>query len=67
MLRGFFLGAGEVDQLEREFFPVAALGAQVADAVLYDLIFAGQLIGAVFEVETEVVAVGEGRRERSGK
>jgi hypothetical protein len=43
VLLGFLLSTREIDELQRDLFPFAALAAQVTDAVLDDLVFAGQV------------------------
>ncbi len=53
-------GCGPIDEGRGEFLPFIALGAEVADAVAFNLIFRDQLVGAVFEDE----AAGEFLRLR---
>ncbi len=60
-----FLGGRPVDQRVGEFFPIIAFGAEVADAVAFDLIFRDQLVGAVFENQTAgKILGGRGKREQ---
>ena len=46
------LGAIQIHQFERDLFPLAALGAVVAHAIGQHLIFARDLVVAVFEIQT---------------
>jgi hypothetical protein len=46
----FFCG-GPVDQRVGEFFPVFALGAEIADSVAFDFVFGDELVGAIFKDE----------------
>ena len=56
------LGGGPVHEGVREFLPVFALGAVVADAVSFHFVLAGELVGAVFEDETVRGVLGGGGR-----
>ena len=64
-LGDFFLGAGEVDQFERNLLPLFALRAEVADAILLHLVFAGGLKGAVLQVQADLRAEGRASANRS--
>ena len=59
-LTHLFLGAGQVDHLERDFFPFLALRTVKADPILLDFVFADHLIGSVGEVQANC---GGGGRE----
>ena len=50
VIRGFLLSAAQVDQIQRDLFPLAAFRAQVFNAVLGHLVFLDQLEGAVFKI-----------------
>ncbi len=39
-----------IDQLGRDLFPLAALGAEVAYAIALDLVFAHGVVGAVLKI-----------------
>ena len=60
-----FAGGFPIDEVEGQFFPVAAaLDGDVADTVADDLVFADELVGAVFEDKAMVGAgVGQVRLE----
>jgi hypothetical protein len=51
VIRDFLFGAIQVDHFERDLFPLAPLGAVEADTIGKHLIFVGELVGAVFEVQ----------------
>ena len=55
-----FVGGVPVDEVLGNFLPLAALGAVVADAVSFDFVLGGELVGAVFEDEALGEGLGEG-------
>ena len=62
------LGAVQIDQFERDLFPIAALGAEVADAIGEHLIFAHDLVIAVLEIEaTGGAEGGHGQGNQNGE
>jgi hypothetical protein len=60
----FALGFGEIDERNGNLLPFAAFGAEVADAIALHLIFANEMIAAIFQVEFESLAEQERRREQ---
>ena len=58
------LGGRPVDHSERKFFPLVALGTEVADPVAFDFIFGDQLVRAVVEDDAAGGFLGEGRKRR---
>ena len=52
--RGLGIGALQIHQIGRYFFPVAAFDAVILHAVAFDLVLANQLKTAVFQIQLEV-------------
>jgi hypothetical protein len=64
----FGLRALEIDQSERDFFPLAALYAVEANAIGENLVLADKLIFAVFQIELDRCCAGDNgsEKEREG-
>src|SRR5208337_3722939 len=64
------VGRVPVDEGVRDFFPLAAFGAEIADAVAVNLILGNGLVGAIFQDEAVRLVLGESgnvRREKKGE